>query len=282
MTATLEPFRRILLPTDLGAGTPGAYAHAFRLALGSLGDLHVVHVHAPDQRPDWGHLPSARELLVRWGRLDGEAGVDAFERLGVRVGFTAVPSLELEDPIKTLVSEDPPDLLVLATQARKGMARLQVASVAEDLARHADVAALFVPVDARPFVDDMTGSVSLRTVVVPVGSVDDARLALREAMRLVESYQAAPTEFVLVHVGDKSTMPPLFLADDDPRWTFRIDLRHGPLGQEILSAIEAHDADLVVMATKGHDSVVDWLRGSRTETVVRHAACPVLAIPMGR
>jgi hypothetical protein len=34
----------------------------------------------------------------------------------------------------------------------------------------------------------------------------------------------------------------------------------------------------VVMATQGHHGFLDALRGSTTERIVRHAACPVLAV----
>lgn len=280
MFPDLEPYRRVLFPTDLQRGTEAAYAHAFRLVVGRAGALHVVHVHDPDTRPDWTHLPSARAMLVRWGRLGPDDGVDAFERLGVTIEFSALPSLELEDPIHDTVAREVPDLLVLPTHARKGMERLAVASVAEDVARQASMPALFLPRDARPFVDADSGSVSLRTVVVAVDEARDARLALQEAMRLVHSFEAAPATFVLVHVGERATVPPLFLAEDDARWDFRIDVRHGPVAKELVASVEAHDADVLVMASRGHDSVFDWLRGSNAEVVVRNAACPVLVVPL--
>lgn len=47
----------------------------------------------------------------------------------------------------------------------------------------------------------------------------------------------------------------------------------------ILAAGAEFDVDLIVMATKGQDSVLDLLRGSTTERVLRGARCPVLAIP---
>ena len=57
-----------------------------------------------------------------------------------------------------------PDLLVLPTHARTALDRLRVASAAEVLAREAACPALFVPFDARPFVDPDTGAVMLRRV----------------------------------------------------------------------------------------------------------------------
>ena len=47
----------------------------------------------------------------------------------------------------------------------------------------------------------------------------------------------------------------------------------------ILAAGAEFDVDLIVMTTKGQDSVLDLLRGSTTERVLRGARCPLLAIP---
>jgi nucleotide-binding universal stress UspA family protein len=40
------------------------------------------------------------------------------------------------------------------------------------------------------------------------------------------------------------------------------------------------DADVVAMPTAGHHGILDALRGSTTERVLRHAGCPVLAMPI--
>ncbi len=37
---------------------------------------------------------------------------------------------------------------------------------------------------------------------------------------------------------------------------------------------------LIVMVTQGHKSLIDVLRGSTTEQILRNAQCPVLAIPI--
>jgi nucleotide-binding universal stress UspA family protein len=38
-------------------------------------------------------------------------------------------------------------------------------------------------------------------------------------------------------------------------------------------------AELIVMTTAGHNGVLDVLRGSTTEQVLRRSPCPLLAIP---
>ena len=47
----------------------------------------------------------------------------------------------------------------------------------------------------------------------------------------------------------------------------------------ILRLAAERGADLIVMATAGRQGFLDALRGSTTERVLRHAPCPVLAVP---
>jgi nucleotide-binding universal stress UspA family protein len=50
---------------------------------------------------------------------------------------------------------------------------------------------------------------------------------------------------------------------------------------EIVQADTAWSADLIIMTTEGHAGVLDALRGSTTERVLRRAPSPVLAVPVG-
>ena len=52
----------------------------------------------------------------------------------------------------------------------------------------------------------------------------------------------------------------------------------GPVWQRIVETAAVEKADLIVMATRGHDSLADRMIGSNTERVVRHAPCPVLVV----
>ncbi len=48
--------------------------------------------------------------------------------------------------------------------------------------------------------------------------------------------------------------------------------------QEIIEAARSRSADLIVMATHGHNRLKRFLLGSTTEKVMRHAPCPVLVV----
>ena len=80
----------------------------------------------------------------------------------------------------------------------------------------------------------------------------------------------------LLHVGEAS--PPAKRIDYDGLNFHRI-VRPGPVVGTILEVAEEVSADLIVMATAGHKSVLDALRGSTTEAVLRKSHRPLLAVP---
>lgn len=276
------PFRNVFVATDLDAHDAIALAHGLRLVLARGGELDLVHVHRPEVSVDWSKLPTVRALLIRWGRLHADPSVADFERLGITVRHEALPSLDLLEPLSAAAAAADAELVVVSTGARSGFARLREPSVAEALAQRVPVPTLFVPEGVEGFVDAASGSVSLRRVLVPVARPDDARGSIAAAIRLVESFDAAPCEFILMHAGQRGDFPALMLPDDDPRWTWRIDVRAGSLDREVVNAVGAHDVDAVVMGTHGHNSIADELRGSHTEVVIRNAGVPTLSVPLPR
>lgn len=86
-----------------------------------------------------------------------------------------------------------------------------------------------------------------------------------------------PTRFHLLHVGEASDAPDLARFADDPN--FRICHRPGPVVETILALAHEVGADLIVMATQGHNGFLDALRGSTTEQVLRKAGRALLAVP---
>jgi nucleotide-binding universal stress UspA family protein len=272
------PLSRVLVPVDLDTHDATAVVHGLRVALASAGSVHFVHVHPPtEQHADWSALPSVPGLLTAWGRLQDPAHP---HDLLVRTEHYAVPGLDLVGAVQRAADDVLPDLIVLDTEARVGLARLKQESAAEAIARAVLVPTLFLPRRARPFVHASNGSVSLRRVVVPVAPGEDAQHAVDVAIRFVEALDAAPATFVLVHVGERDDVPQVLAPSEDPRWDWRVDVRQGSVATEIAAAVEAHDADLVVMCTHGRVGLTGALFGSHTEAVVRQARCPVLAIPV--
>jgi nucleotide-binding universal stress UspA family protein len=49
--------------------------------------------------------------------------------------------------------------------------------------------------------------------------------------------------------------------------------------ETIVEEAKSSEADLILMATAGHQGFLDVIRGSTSERVLRHAPCPVLTVP---
>lgn len=261
--------RTVLYATDLGPNAESEYAHALRLAAVTGAALHVVHVLAapPEGAPPVLPAPAwAAAARATWHHPVHPT---------VTIGLVRA-ILDLQ-----------PDMLVLGTARRKGFERLMHTSVAEDLTRRAGLVTLFVGAGTRPLVRIADGATLVRRVLLPVDSdqvhqqraLDVAAFVLRAFARPTAG-EAEDIELVALHVGSEETFPALVTV---PRagWAWRRAMRHGPVVPAVLDCAAEVDPDLVVMATRGEDSLLDSLTGTRTEHVLRSVRCPVLAVPVG-
>jgi nucleotide-binding universal stress UspA family protein len=204
-------------------------------------------------------LPDASELAKRWARP-----IDH-----VRICHECCD--EVEDTVIDAIHKLNPGLVVLGTHARHGLHALLHASVGEAIARNLTVPALIVPNHSRGFVDAATGAIDLHRILIPAGDATQARRGLAAARNLLALVGVADAELEIVHVGDDD---PAIAELDVPITRTRGDL-------ETAIALVAKDrrACLIVMPTRGHDSVGDVLLGSHTEHVIRTADCPILSVP---
>ncbi len=288
MTETAESLELsyIVHPTDFSAGGEAAFAHALRLALAARGHLYVVHAERlePGDDADWEAFPGVRSTLTRWGLLGADAApADVESKLGLRVTKSDIPDENPTEAILRFTERHRSDLLVLATHAREGLARLLQGSIAETLARRAGMPTLFVPVGASGFVDPATGAPALRNILLPVDPATPpahaARLALRLADVLGKDGTGAARLHVL-HVGDPSEAPEVSVDARHAQHLLRRQAE-GSVVPRIVEAAAEVEAELIVMPTRGREGLLDALLGSTTEQVLRQAGRALLAVPVG-
>jgi nucleotide-binding universal stress UspA family protein len=171
-----------------------------------------------------------------------------------------------------------PDLVVAGTHQRGSFSQLLSGSVAESVACNVTVPTLVVPLEGRGLADEATGTLDLRRIIVPAGDVEATRLGLVAADWLVRRTRSPRAEVIVLHVEDGTPMPSLDTVPEGLRLS-RQSLK-GSLEVEIERAASELEACLVVMATRGHDGVLDALVGSHTERVLRAVRCPVLVVPV--
>lgn len=274
-----ERLSSIFHPSDFSPSSEVAFAHALKIALLVRADLNILHVRDADNA-DWTDFPGVRQMLERWSVLPPASPRSAVPALGIEVRKVMAQDSDPVGACLRYLERTPTDLIVLATHQHEGRARWLSKAVAEPLARESGLLTLFLPSGVDGFVSAKDGSVALRSVLIPVANDPRPDAAIEAARRVVAGLQSPEVTFTALYVGDPANMP---VAAFEPRagWTWRTMTGQGDVVDTILAVARECAADLVVMATRGHDGFLDALRGSTTERVVRHARCPVLGVPVG-
>jgi nucleotide-binding universal stress UspA family protein len=146
----------------------------------------------------------------------------------------------------------------------------------------------------------------MKTILVATDLTTSSSQALDWARLLARHYKAALT---LTHIYTMPTPPvsgaPLGLADTastvemtsdleaisreqvdklanqlcSEGFTVQTDWRIGPIGDEIRTAAEEHNADLIITGRSDMSSFFDRLIGTSATSVAEKASCPVLVVP---
>ena len=280
LDVSAAPIRSVLHATDLTAPSELAFAHALKIALAGKTKLYLLNADAGNgAEVDWSAFPGVRRTLARWGVLpEGSSTADVGDKLGIHLAKISTADRNPVRAIVRFVDDHKNDLIVLATHGRDGLPRWLHGSVAEPVAREADTPTLFTPHGARGFVDPDSGALRLRNVLIPIDHRPTPHAAVREAERLCRTLGAPEISLHLLHVGEQGDMPAVDIEATVP-FKFTRAARSGAVVDEILAAAAECQADLIAMATAGHQGFLDAVRGSTTERVLRHAPCPVLAVP---
>jgi nucleotide-binding universal stress UspA family protein len=271
----------IFHPSDFSEGSEVAFAHALKIALLAQADLNVLHVSEREDR-SWTAFPGVRQMLERWHVLPPGSPPSAVPSLGIEVRKVLTTSSDPVAASLAYLERHATDLVVLATHRRNGRAAWLSKAVAEPLARESGLMTLFVPAGVEGFVSRADGSVSLWKVLIPVAQDPSPDGAIEAASRMALALRGEAVTFTLLYVGQPADMP-LASFEERDGWTWRpMATAGGDVVDTILAVAKETTADLIAMSTKGHHGFLDALRGSTTERVLRHARCPVLAVPAGQ
>lgn len=269
--------RSIVHPTDLSNLSTPAYVHALRIALAAQTKLYGLHV-KQDGADGVSGFPDVRRLLAQWGLLEEDEPLATIAtKLGTRLENVTLGQRDPADAIQQFLDQHVCDLVVLGTHGRDGIDRWLNGSIAENVFKRSAISTLFVPRGARGFVNQVTGDLGLRHVLVPVDQSPAPNRAIEAARGLVHHLTGPDFTMQLLHVGRgaETIHSSISNLESSPP----ITIRYGNVVQTIVDAAIEYDADLICMPTAGHHGILDAMRGSTTERVIRHAPCPVLAVP---
>ncbi|GIV62019.1 MAG: universal stress protein [Rhodothermaceae bacterium] len=295
--------RKILFPTDFSDTSERALNYALFLAHQYGAELHLLHVEVlydEDPHNPKRHFPDTETILERLRALTrnndagGQLPEGAVDRLDIRYAHRR--NISAAPAIVEYAAEEAIDLIVMGTHGRRGLRRLLLGSVAEEVVRTAPCPVLTV----RARRDEDTPR-PVRHILVPIDFSQHAREALTVAREIAAQYGA---RLQLLHVLEEVLHPAFYnfgatslkdlMPDIEEKATeamkkfFRetpgaeveasYHVIEGHAGRDIAAFAEKHASDLIVISTHGLTGLEHLLLGSVTEKVVRRAPCPVLVV----
>jgi nucleotide-binding universal stress UspA family protein len=284
----------ILHPTDFSEPAGRALNLAGSLAHREGARLLVLHVTNPltDAANVLLHEPSLHRQRQQLEQLQLEVPGVPFES---RLTFGGAAA-----EILKAAQETGCNLIVMGTRGRKGLGRLLMGSVAEQVVRNAPCPVVTVNSPSREpaaQAEVSTGTAApIRTVLHPTDFSGPCAEAFRLACELAGDQSARLTVVHIVvapPVGqvNQPAPPPLPV---DPRGKLEELLRlaqasapglqadyrveKGDAAPRIVAAAQETRCDLIVMGTHGRTGLGRALMGSVAEQVLRTAPCPVVTV----
>jgi nucleotide-binding universal stress UspA family protein len=285
-------FEEILFPTDGSDGAAFAFDHVLDLAARHDATVHVLNVADTTQNG----------LLEIRGN-----DVDALEQEGDRIVREAAEQADKQgvDTVTDVVRGEPYreivdyaerhglELVVMPTHGRRGLERFLLGSTSERVVRRADVPVLTMRPD-----DDVTISHPYQNVLVPTDGSNCANQALAIGVDVADAEDATLhlLSVIAVTTLGADARPDIRMemleesahelldeaaafADDAGVDVASTTVEYGPsIHQAILTYIDDHDIDLVVVGTHGRTGFDRYVLGSVTEYLVRTSPIPVLTV----
>lgn len=283
---TTPALRELLFPTDLSRESGRALDHARLLAGRFSARLTILHaIGAPPAELAEGPLDPENEMWRRAERAARERLELLAGDLGVDARIVVERTTSVHRWLVAYIRANRPDLTVMATHGRDGLAHLFLGSVTEMAIQHGRRPVLCVREPLHGL------ALPYRRIVVPTDFSPASRRSFPLAALLARSFEA---DVVAVHVARVPGARPLagvsaavaavpteeelrrFLDPDFAGLRVTCCVPVGSAWDRIVEAARAVKADVIVMSTQGHDSLGDRILGSQTERVARHAPCPVL------
>jgi nucleotide-binding universal stress UspA family protein len=275
--------RDVLCLTDLSPRSDPALEQARRLAERFQAELTVYHAveRFEGAYPDLT-FGIGQELTQAAEKRAVAALSAAVEGVGTRASVKVEQVRSAAEAVVEMVLGRRPDLTVMATHGRRGLSHMLLGSVTEEVVQRAHSPVLCLR-DVAP--------VAYRRILVPTDLSLASRLAFPLAAFLARSFgaeviglYAAPPATVATLSGIPERRLPIpseaalweYYQTDFAGLPVTAQVYIGPAWDRIVRTAQVEGADLIVMATHGHDSLSDRILGSTTERTLRHASCPVL------
>jgi nucleotide-binding universal stress UspA family protein len=279
---------KVLLATDDSGDAELAATTAVSLAKSTSSEVHVVHV--------WRPVPSVHfDALIRQEmRREAQAILDEqvkkIEGVGGTVAEAHLREGSASEEIVALAAEIGVGLVAVGSRGRGRIRRALMGSVSDAVVRHAHCPVMVVrwkPVAfpakvllatdgseeatvAAQIVTDLGKKTGSEVHVVHVGEIPITHYPDRFGYRaLYEEHEREARQLLETQVESIKAAAATVAQEH---------LRMGKADEEVVVLAEELGADLIAMGGRGLGGVKRALMGSVSDSVVRHAHCPVLVV----
>jgi nucleotide-binding universal stress UspA family protein len=292
---------RILVPTDFSDSALLALEHGIFLTKKFDGELVLLHV-AELPTITIHDFPSDLFELAREGGMDRMGELLEKQEVALppvkRVVLAGTPSEPAADVIVEYAKTNEVDFIVMGTHGRRGMRRLLLGSVTEEVVRRSPC-----PVLTTRTHKDAWSLPRADRILVPVDFGSSTRQIIGVASRMAEHYGAAIT---LGHVVNLEYYPyygfgsdaypeikkSMIEASEEKLIELATELQGAGLdvswktikghpAAALRQLAEEADIDLIVIGSHGRSGFDRAMVGSVSEKVLRSAHCPVMIVNTG-
>lgn len=297
--------QRILCSIDLSDFSAPVLACGAEMAQHFAARLIIFYTIASDDNRLYGP-----DVLDRTGKLAKQAA-EAHTRLKERMApykvdwEPVVVSGNPVDQIRKVGLDRKVDLAIAASRGFSGIKRAFMGSVVERMARSLPFPFLVLHSPGKVSRGNKADSVKFKRVVVGCNVSKEAAALVDMAAKLGGVYESTVhllhavetplNEKVVDSTGGpynqvqgdllealKNKLAALVPRDTRSRCTVKPALIPGVPGEGLLNFAASVDADLIIVGVLHRSTLGKILIGSTTEAALRHAACPVMVIPMGK
>ena len=281
---------RIVCPTDLSADSERTIRYAVAIARSSGAKLFVCY--RPKSTSDQKEALATIEKLVKAGLTFPSGAI--YDPSTISWEPLLLEGSDLGQLITREAESRQADLIFMRSR-RRPLAAALLGSTAEAVSRLAPCPVLIMHADEREWLDNTSGEIALRNVLVAHDFSLHSQLALHYTLTLAQQYQA---ELHMLHV-----LPPPIMDQPEIAWVGKTDtpyhqaarrlqeavpgeihlwsnvkhaVQYGQPYSEILTYAQNNDIDLIAMGAHGAGFGIHTLFGSNVDRVLRQARCPLL------
>lgn len=288
--------KKILFPTDFSACAERAVLHAAYLADRYDAELYVLNVHHPvGERLYFDDFQLSEEEIA--SELNMHFDPSTSRKKDAASGAPQMHNVQVEHEVPAqaileFAEEKDVDLIVMGTHGRRGVPRLLLGSVAEEVVRLATC-----PVFTVRTGEELVPRRPIERLLAPIDFSEHSRVAIDYAIELAKTYDA---QLHLLHVTDDASLttaygvePMTNITDELARGAEEamdeliatLDYPHvhsqvvlGHPARSILDYVDENESDLIVLSSHGRSGIERMLLGSVSEKVVRMAPSPVFTV----